>query len=529
MLLSKVLKGFMVALTVLMLSACGGGGSATKVDVNNTKLPTAQELAIQAIATYAQDGGTAPSADVYTTAGVSGINDTNLDDANALVLGLVYEDVDTQEEIQALVDRLNANTPPVANNQTLTTDEDTPVAFHATDADGDTLTYTITTQPSHGTINGNTYTPDTDYFGSDLFKFKANDGKADSNEATVSITINPIEDAPIAEEQSVELDEDNTTEITLEGSDPDGDSIRYIITKFPQHGYLKGYNNHWTYHPNQNYNGTDNFGFKVNDGKSDSNEANISITINAVNDAPFAYNGNYKIAQNATVAIELNATDVDNNPDEISYTITSDPSHGTYDKATKEYTPDSGFSGVDSFTYTATDPDGLDSNATVYINVDTPAPFITKWKTDNDGNTTNTQIKIGTYSLSCYKFTVDRGDGSIDVNVTESIVHDYGTAGTYTVKITGEYPHPFMGDYSSATSDCYKNFDAPKLLSVEQWGDMEWSSMYHAFFRASNMQMHASDVPDLSGVTSMYRMFCDASSFNQDIGDWDVSSVTDIN
>ena len=69
MLQTKVLKGFMLALTVLMLSACGGGGSSVtdpngNGDTNTTTQPTAQELAIQAIATYAQDGGTAPSVDI---------------------------------------------------------------------------------------------------------------------------------------------------------------------------------------------------------------------------------------------------------------------------------------------------------------------------------------------------------------------------------------------------------------------------------------------------------------------------------
>ena len=70
--------------------------------------------------------------------------------------------------------------------------------------------------------------------------------------------------------------------------------------------------------------------------------------------------------------------------------------------------------------------------------------------------------------------------------------------------------------------------DHNKILTIEQWGDIEWSSMEAAFYGASNLTYSATDTPDLSGVTSMASMFRNASVFNGDIGDWDVSSVTDM-
>jgi Bacterial Ig domain/F5/8 type C domain/Calcineurin-like phosphoesterase len=89
-----------------------------------------------------------------------------------------------------------ANSPPVANNQAVTTNKNTakPITLTATDPDNDPLTYSIVTQPAHGTITGGTgasrtYTPNTNYVGPDSFTFKANDGKVDSNTATVSITV----------------------------------------------------------------------------------------------------------------------------------------------------------------------------------------------------------------------------------------------------------------------------------------------------------------------------------------------------
>ncbi len=95
------------------------------------------------------------------------------------------------------------NAPPVANDQSVLTNEDTPkiITLSATDADTDSLTYSIVSVPTHGTlgtVSGNliTYTPSMDYNGSDLFTFKANDVTVDSNTATVNITVNSINDPP---------------------------------------------------------------------------------------------------------------------------------------------------------------------------------------------------------------------------------------------------------------------------------------------------------------------------------------------
>ena len=94
---------------------------------------------------------------------------------------------------------VNVNHPPIAKPQSITTGEGTPVSITltATDVDEDTLTYRIVNSPDHGSLTGTppdlTYTPSNDYYGSDLFTFKANDGTADSNIATISLTINPVD------------------------------------------------------------------------------------------------------------------------------------------------------------------------------------------------------------------------------------------------------------------------------------------------------------------------------------------------
>lgn len=187
------------------------------------------------------------------------------------------------------------NTAPSATSQSVTTDEDTAVDIVLTgdDPDGDPLTVRIITQPTNGSLTGAapnlTYAPNPDYNGSDSFTFMVNDGAADSEPATVSITINPVNDAPVAQGQSVTTNEDIPLPIGLVASDVDGDPLTYTIAAPPTNGNLTGTPPTVTYTPSLDYNGPDSFTFTANDGKVSSAPATVSITINPVNDPPVAY------------------------------------------------------------------------------------------------------------------------------------------------------------------------------------------------------------------------------------------------
>ena len=180
-----------------------------------------------------------------------------------------------------------ANGAPTADAQSVSTNEDTAKAITLTGSDpnGDALTYSIVDQPAKGSLSGTapnvTYTPSANYNGSDSFTFMANDGKLDSATATVSITVTAVNDAPVADSQSVTTEQNTAKNITLTGSDVDGDTLTYHIMDQPAKGSLSGTAPNVTYTPNANYNGSDSFTFMANDGKVDSNAATVSITVNA--------------------------------------------------------------------------------------------------------------------------------------------------------------------------------------------------------------------------------------------------------
>ncbi|MCG8701126.1 MAG: BspA family leucine-rich repeat surface protein [Bacteroidales bacterium] len=146
--------------------------------------------------------------------------------------------------------------------------------------------------------------------------------------------------------------------------------------------------------------------------------------------------------------------------------------------------------------------------------------FITTWQTDSTGTSSDTEITIPTNSSYTYNYNVDwDNDGTFDeFNITGDVTHDFGTAGTYTIRIQGTFPAIYfnnMGDFQ-------------KLISIDQWGTIQWESMEKAFCGCDNLQYNATDAPDLSNVTSLARMFKDACSFTGDLSNWDVSNIIDF-
>ncbi len=184
------------------------------------------------------------------------------------------------------------NDAPVASPQPVSTFEDTPldILLKGSDVDGDPLTYTVVTTPSHGLLTGVapaiTYLPNANYSGVDSFKFIVSDGQLASAPATVGITVRPVNDAPVADPQSVRTPTSTAVDITLHGSDIEGDNLTYQVVVYPGHGTLYGVAPSLTYLPEPGYAGGDSFSFIVNDGKLDSAEAIVEIRIGFLVYAP---------------------------------------------------------------------------------------------------------------------------------------------------------------------------------------------------------------------------------------------------
>jgi hypothetical protein len=138
----------------------------------------------------------------------------------------------------------------------------------------------------------------------------------------------PANHEPIADAQTLELDEDTTASITLAGTDQDGDPLTFRIVTAPAHGTLSGEAPALNYTPSADYNGSDAFTFVVNDGQSDSQIATVNITVRPVNDPPTAVAITPAIAQ-VGMQVPLdgnNSTDVDDDTLTCLWTLASYPS-----------------------------------------------------------------------------------------------------------------------------------------------------------------------------------------------------------
>ena len=188
------------------------------------------------------------------------------------------------------------NTAPTAGSESKTVAEDTllsgSVAGLANDADGDTLTIALGANVTHGTLTFNangtyTYQGNLNYNGPDSFTYTVNDGRGGSATGTVSITVTPVNDAPVAVADSY-MNQWNTP-LTVAangilGNDSDVDNtpaqLSAVLVSGTTHGVLSlNANGGFTYMPNPNYSGVDTFSYKVSDGALTSNTVTVTITI----------------------------------------------------------------------------------------------------------------------------------------------------------------------------------------------------------------------------------------------------------
>ncbi|AEA45325.1 tandem-95 repeat protein [Fluviicola taffensis] len=337
------------------------------------------------------------------------------------------------------------NDAPVANGDTATTSEDTPVVINVpsndTDVDGNlnNTSVTVVTPPSNGTVTIDpvtgevTYTPDSGFSGTDTLIYSICDTGMPvlCDTAIVVITVNAVNHPPVANEDTATTNEDTPVVIDVPSNDTDVDgnldNTSVTVVNPPSNGTvtIDPVTGEITYTPDANFNGNDTLIYSICDTGMPvvCDTALVIITVTPVNDGPVANEDAATTNEDTPVVIDVpsNDTDVDGNLDNTSVTVVTPPSNGTVtiDPVTGEvtYTPDSGFSGNDTLIYSICDtgmpvicdttfviitvtpvndaPVANEDTATTDENtpvvIDVPSN-----DTDSDGNLDNTSVTVVT-------------------------------------------------------------------------------------------------------------------------------------
>ena len=280
------------------------------------------------------------------------------------------------------------NRAPIANPQTVALNEDTQalISLSGFDADLDPLTYQIVTNPTRGSLSNALpnviYTPNPNANGADSFTFRVSDGTTTSAPVTVSLIVNPVNDAPTANAQNLTLQEDTNRAVVLTGNDLDGDALTYSVVTSPANGALTGTPPNLTYTPAANFAGSDSFTFKVNDGKVDSSLATITLNVTQVNDPPVLI---VPAAQNVlagqNVSFVLDVSDPDRAQQSYTYSSTNLPVGATITPsqdlktATFSWTPGSNGTTTINFIVTDNGNPPLNDTKSVTVTVSGPSPI----------------------------------------------------------------------------------------------------------------------------------------------------------
>ncbi|MDC6480682.1 Ig-like domain-containing protein [Flavobacteriaceae bacterium] len=283
------------------------------------------------------------------------------------------------------------NDVPVVSALEYTLDEagSQVLAFASTDAESDSVTYSVSTDPTNGTIVSNdgvfTYTHNGSESSSDTFQYIANDGTGNSQPVSVTITVTPVNDAPVVTAGTISLNEGSNSSITLSASDAEGDAMTYAIATAPTNGTvtLDAATGALTYTHSGGENTSDTFTFTSSDSALTSSAGTVTVTVTPVNDAPVISADTFAVDQFDEVTFNIPATDAEGNS--LTYTIETDPTKGTLLD-----------NGGGSFTY-----------------------FNNTQSTDYSDNSDYTEINTDTFVVKANDGSLDSSDTTLTFNVTQ--------------------------------------------------------------------------------------------------------------
>jgi autotransporter-associated beta strand protein len=297
-----------------------------------------------------------------------------------------------------------ANIPPVANDDSYSVQQDTTLAVPAatgvlgndTDSNKAPLTAVLPGGggPAHGTLNlaadgSFVYTPEAGYTGPDSFTYRAFDGTALGNTATVTLTVTPFHRPPSAGADAYRVAKNGMLDVPAPGvlgNDSGSGTLSAVLPDGggPAHGTLTLHGDgSFIYTPNPGFSGSDSFTYEANDGLAASDPA--TVTIEVVNAPPVAADDSYSVDRNGTLTVDAGhgvlANDADANGDPLTAQPGTIPTaHGSLtlqSDGSFTYAPAAGYAGPDGFTYKASDGTAASDEATVAIQVVNTAPVAT--------------------------------------------------------------------------------------------------------------------------------------------------------
>jgi VCBS repeat-containing protein len=337
------------------------------------------------------------------------------------------------------------NDSPVADADSATVPEDSLVAINlldgGTDPDGDPLTIAVVSSPANGAVSCGqlpsttscTYMPNPNFNGTDTFTYTVSDGRGGTASAVVTVTVNPVNDTPLAGNDAASTAEDTPVgvDVATNDSDVDGNPLTVSLIADSVVGGTVDCTpgGLCAFAPAPNFNGAAAFSYTVDDGTggagSQSLPATVSIAVQAVNDAPVAVADAGATDEDTAVQIDVRANDTDVESATLSIVSVTQPANGTVDCGTPPstetcaYTPDANFSGTDTFTYTVADGNGATANAVATITV---APVNDNPAADPDSAATDEDLPV--------EIAVLDGDTDIDGDPLEITGSTDGTRGT---------------------------------------------------------------------------------------------------
>ena len=269
-----------------------------------------------------------------------------------------------------------------------TTNEDTAteITLLGTDLDGDELTCTVT-EPTSGSVSLEgevvTYTPAANFNGTDSFTYTVFDGELLSDEATVTIDVESINDPPIAHFRVLETYINTSLDFVLSGHDPEGDGLIFTVSSSPLNGDISGEPPNLSYTPHDGFVGLDTLEFQVSDGKLQSEVAVASFVVSETQNQLKAIAATYILKEDSEFSLTLQGSSDIDTP--MVFQVLTQPSHGRIEGLLPDlvYIPDSNFYGTDYFEFKVVQSGVVSQKAIVRLLVeginDAPAAISSQW------------------------------------------------------------------------------------------------------------------------------------------------------